>query len=132
MDDLVTQIDIFRRHMTDDAYRRLGELQKLDGVLADTDGQLLEYLNGVFRRHNERQSQMIMRLVEEAKRYQLPHYPPEHDQVLPGATQDGDLRAPRVLGGGSMQAPLSDENEGFGDTPENWKDHRGPYQGWQQ
>jgi hypothetical protein len=131
MDGFADQLDVFRRHMTEDAHYQLAQLQQLDAALSEVDQQLLDYLNGMFRRHGERRSGLIMRLVEEARRYELPSYPEKQGEERPGVAQGGNLARPRFLGGGEMQEAPAAQDEAS-DAPENWNGFRGPYEGWRQ
>jgi hypothetical protein len=123
MDDFTDQLDQFRRLMTSDGHRKLDSLERLDQALAETDNQLLEFLDGMIRRHNERRSQIVTRLIEETRKYQLA---PTADSAF-GTALENKPHSPRYLGGADAQTTVRN-----GPDAQTWNDPSESYGGWRQ
>jgi hypothetical protein len=123
MDDFTDELDQFRRLMTGDVHRKLDALERLDQALTETDNQLLEFLDGMIRRHNERRSQIVTRLIEETRKYQIA---PSADSTF-GAALENNPHSARYLGGSDVQSTPSNAPEA-----QTWNVPVEPYGGWRQ
>jgi hypothetical protein len=109
--------------MTGDVHRKLDALERLDQALTETDNQLLEFLDGMIRRHNERRSQIVTRLIEETRKYQIA---PSADSTF-GAALENNPHSARYLGGSDVQSTPSNAPEA-----QTWNVPVEPYGGWRQ